>query len=125
VQPCQAVSVLRAVHTAIRGERVLVVRTSADWEELWREHTSAQVGTAPAPQVDFATRMVVGVVLDTCPTGGYSVEIRRVERRDGSVRVVAHRTAPDPNSARTMVLTKPLHFVSIERSDAPIELVWE
>ncbi|MCC6409620.1 MAG: protease complex subunit PrcB family protein [Planctomycetes bacterium] len=118
-------TVVRGAHTAIRGERAVVVRNADDWEELWREHTSAQLATAVAPKVDFEREMVVGVVLATCPSGGYAVEIVRAERLGDRWRVVAHRTCPPEGSMQTAVLTKPFHFVALPKSDAPIEFAWE
>lgn len=118
-------TVLRAAHTAIRGERNVVVRDADDWHEFWREHNSAQLATADAPAIDFERQMVVGVVLGTCSTGGHSVEVRRVETHDGRLRVVAHHQRPAEGSIQPMVLTKPIHLVVVERTDAEVEFVWE
>lgn len=118
-------TVVRAAHTALRGERTVVIRNADDWQELWREHNSVQLTTADAPAIDFERHMVVGVVLGTCPTGGHSVEIRRIEPRDGRLRVIAHHQRPAEGSIQTMVLTKPLHLVAVDRTDAEVEFVWE
>lgn len=115
----------RGIHTPIRGERAFVLRDADEWDELWREHASAQLPTAAVPTVDFEKQMVIGVVLGTCPTGGYGVEIRRVERTNSGLRAAVHRTTPPEGSARTMVLSKPFHFVALERSSAPVDFVWE
>ncbi|MCK6445063.1 MAG: protease complex subunit PrcB family protein [Planctomycetes bacterium] len=118
-------TVLRAAHTALRGERNVVIRNADDWQELWREHGSVQLTTADVPAIDFERRMVVGVVLGTCATGGHSVEIRRIEPREGRLRVIAHHQRPAEGSIQTMVLTKPLHLVAVDRTDAEVEFVWE
>jgi hypothetical protein len=124
-QTLEFTTLVRGVHTPIRGERAVVLRDAEEWTELWREHASAQIPTAAAPTVDFGTQMVIGVVLGTCPTGGYGVEIVRVERTNSGLRAVAHRTTPPEGSAQTMVLSKPFHFVVVERSAAPVDFVWE
>lgn len=120
-----AQTVLRAAHTALRGERALVVRDEDEWRALWQEHASMQIPAPEAPPIDFTRQMVVGVVLRTCPTGGFGVEVLRVEARDGRLRVVARRHDPPAGSVQAMVLSKPVHLVAVERSEAEVEFVWE
>jgi hypothetical protein len=52
----------------IDTRREVVVRTAADWQKLWQQHSPDR----PMPSVDFSKEMVVGVFLGSRPTAGSS-----------------------------------------------------
>src|SRR5204863_7794984 len=61
----------RGTHSSIDQARTVVVRSADEWSALWRAHAEGK----PAPPVDFARELAVGVFLGSRPTAGYSVEI--------------------------------------------------
>src|SRR5881628_3739643 len=67
------------VSSGIREPTRVVVRTSREWLVVWARHFQP-VGAVVPPPVDFSREMVVGVFLDERDTGGYQIEIIRVER---------------------------------------------
>ncbi|HEV3485198.1 MAG TPA: protease complex subunit PrcB family protein [Vicinamibacterales bacterium] len=95
----------------IDSARTVVVRTAADWAELWKEHT----GTANPPAVDFTRTMVVAVFAGMRPSGGYAVEITQIEKTDAAIVVTYRERKPGPDDITTQALTFPFHIV---RTDA-------
>jgi hypothetical protein len=101
----------------IASPQNVVVRTPGEWTRLWE----AQSPKTPAPPVDFARVVVVGVFLGSRPTAGYSVEITAVKVADrrAVVEYVEHR--PDPGDILAQVITSPFHLVSVPREYDSIE----
>jgi len=99
---------------ASSGQQVateVVVRTPAEWAELWKLHAPS----ATAPQVDFATNMVVGVFLGTKPSAGYDVEIVGVKAQAGDLIVEYVQTQPGRGTITAQMLTAPYHLVAVPK----------
>jgi PrcB C-terminal len=109
-------TVARGSMSAITGPREVVVRSSADWNALWKEHGSTQ----PVPAVDFSKELVTAVFLGSRPTGGFSVEVvgARVEGDALIVEYVEQR--PGRGSIVTQVLTSPFHIVRLPAHKGPV-----
>ena len=90
-----------------------IVRTQAEWNALWRKHSSIETNPSQAPAVDFGKEIVVGVFLGQKPTGGYAVEIVSVERNDGTLTVSFREKVPPPGAILTQAFTQPFHIVRI------------
>jgi hypothetical protein len=99
------------------GPKEAVVRTAADWNQVWRDHAGPG---SEAPAVDFESSMVVGVFLGARNTAGYTVEITAVEP-DGAGLVVKYmETKPARGTILAQVITTPFHLVSVARADGPV-----
>ncbi len=100
-------TVARGSMSAITESREAVVRSSAEWTALWKEHGS----TGPAPAVNFSTELVAAVFLGSRPTGGFSVEVvgARIEGDALIVEYVEQR--PGRSDIVSQVLTSPFHIV--------------
>lgn len=99
----------RGEMSGVDAPRQVVIRTSEEWQTLWREHNAGK----PAPSVDFSTSAVVGVFLGSRPTAGFQVEIVRVET-DGGVAVIEYvERKPPPGAVVAQILTSPFHLVSL------------
>lgn len=85
-------------------------------------------GTPPAtPAVDFAKEDVLAVAMGQQNTGGYAIEIKRIEFMTGGITggfAFVHyvETRPAPGSIVTMALTAPLHVVKLNKG--PIRYVF-
>jgi hypothetical protein len=109
-------TIASGAHSGIDDRREVVVRSAAEWAALWKEHAAGQ----PAPSVDFARSIVVGLFLGSRPTGGHAVEIRGVERNDRTLTVTYRERRPDPSSIVTQVMTAPFHLVRVDRHDGEV-----
>jgi hypothetical protein len=67
--------------------------------------------------------MVIAVTMGRRSTGGYSIEITRVERVGNRLRVEVTRTAPPRGAMTIQALTAPFHFVAVPASDLPVRFV--
>jgi hypothetical protein len=109
-------NIARGTSSQIDESRRVVIRTSDEWQALWKSHASSQ-----APVVDFSKLMVVGVFAGTKPTAGYSIQIGAV-RRDGSKAIVEYaEQSPAAGAIVAQVLTSPFHLVSIPRDVQDVE----
>jgi len=57
------------------------------------------------------------------PTGGYSVEITSIEKKEEEIIVTAHFTAPEEGEPVTQAITYPYDLVIIEETELPIDFV--
>jgi hypothetical protein len=104
------VTVAQGSSSQIQDSREVVLRSAAEWEELWSAHSPQ-----PPPAVDFSESLVAGVFLGMRQTAGYEVEVTaaRAEGDRVVVEYVEHRPASDALVAQ--VLTSPFHFVRLPR----------
>jgi hypothetical protein len=110
-------TVARGAQSAVDDARQVTARTQDEWTTIWRTHDFER----PAPKVDFAREMVVGVFMGGRPTGGFSVEIVGA-REDGGALVVQYReTMPGPGAMTAQVLTSPFHLVSVPRVNGDVK----
>ena len=74
----------------IDDRREVVVRTAAEWQKLWQQHSPDR----PMPSVDFSKEMVVGVFLGNRPTAGYGVAVVKTIDANGVLHVQYRESAP-------------------------------
>ena len=89
------------------------------WQEFWQRHTSVSNPAPTLPAFEFGARMLLAVVDASRPSGGYSIEIRRIAETGNALQVDAVRREPGPNCVTPAVITQPFQIVSVERSDLP------
>jgi len=80
---------------------------------------------ARPPPVDFSRDMVVALFMGERGTGGYEIEITRVERVESGLVVQYRRTSPDPGAMLSQALSQPFHLVKLPRNDGPVIFVAE
>jgi len=80
----------------------------------WRATLARLVDGASVP----ATRVAVAAFQGEQRSGGYSIQIERIQRSGDELMVHAKFVEPAAGSMNTMALTSPVHVVSIAASDA-------
>ncbi len=121
VEPIEEVA--RASSTGIEEPRRTIVRTEAQWRELWGELAARVIPPSEPPAVDFDRRMVIVAAMGRRPTGGYSISIEEVRATADSLHVSVVETSPGPGCLTTQALTAPVAAVSVERHPgAPVFL---
>ena len=99
--------------------RQVIVRTTAEWQALWKEHSP----TEKPPVVDFSTKMVVGLFLGSRPSDGYEVEIVGV-RIEGTNLVVEYvQKQPGRGTMAAQILTEPYHLVAVAKHPGPVRFL--
>ena len=96
--------------------RQVAVRTAAEWNTLWRQHSPDR----DQPRVDFGRDMVVGVFLGSRTTAGFSVEIVSALVEQGAVVVRFRETRPQSDRIVAQVITSPYHLVAVPRHSGEV-----
>jgi len=99
----------------IDDARQAVVRTDAEWAQLWRQHAADR----PRPQIDFSRETVVAVFMGSRPNAGFNTAIVSATEGGGALVVRYTETKPAPGTVSAQVLTFPYHIVAIPRATAP------
>jgi len=103
----------------------IVVRTQSDWAALWSRHMRTQIAPPAPPPVDFSRDMVVALFMGERPSGGYAIEVTRIDRTDSGLSVHYRTRQPDPAAMQAQALTQPFHLVALPRTDGPVTFVAE
>jgi hypothetical protein len=119
------VTVDKGLRSGILERRLLVITTAPEWEELWRAHRSARPRDQPPPALDASREVIVAVFLGEKRTGGYAIDVVRVEedRADRSVKVFIRETSPPPGAMVTQALTQPYHIVRLRKVALPVVFI--
>lgn len=106
-------------YSGIVGQRpqVFTVDTQAEWEDFWSRHQADVMPTPPLPPVDFSRNMVVAVVDQEEPSGGYRLEITGIDEIEGGLHVLASKAVPGPGCLVTAAMTQPFHIVRTAKLD--------
>jgi hypothetical protein len=96
----------RWISSGIKGARQLVIRDPDTWSRFWSE-----LGAGVQPQVDFSRDLVIAVASGQRPSGGHDIEVQRVTRSGGELRIEVLRTSPGPTCLTTAALTQPVDVV--------------
>jgi hypothetical protein len=104
-------SVAKGHRSGIGSFTAIVVRSAPEWTALWKKHTSSEPNPPPPPTIDFANETVAGVFLGEQPTGGYEVEIVRIEKDAAAITLSFIEKQPPPGGIVTQALTQPFHIV--------------
>jgi hypothetical protein len=109
-------TIARGPMSAITDARQVVVRSSAEWEALWKERGVTQ----PLPVVNFSKEIVAAVFLGSRPTGGFNVEILST-RVEGDALIVEYgERRPGRGDIVSQVLTSPFHLVRLPAHKGPV-----
>jgi PrcB C-terminal len=98
----------RWISSGIKGARQLVIRDPATWSQFWSE-----LGAGVRPQVDFGRDLVIAVASGERSSGGHDIEVQRVTRAGGDLRIEVLRTSPGANCMATAALTQPVDVVLV------------
>jgi hypothetical protein len=110
--------------TVVKGDasnqltgRQVAIRTMAEWQALWKDHSPAE----KMPAVDFSSRMVVGLFLGSKPSTGYQVEIVAVQSEGDTLIVNYLERQPARGMLSAQILTEPFHLVAVPRHGGPVK----
>lgn len=121
-----AFDVLKAGQQAFGFEKAAekVIRTEAEWTEVWKAIESTRVPRPPPDPVDFSKSCLIGVFAGERRTGGYSLAIQAVTRKpDGKTLLVDVReSGPAKGKMVTQAFTSPYVIVRVPRGDFVLEV---
>lgn len=98
----------RWIGSGIKGTRRLVIRDAVTWSQFWSE-----LGAGVKPSVDFGRDLVIAVASGERSSGGHDIEVQRVTRIGGELRIEVVQTSPGPGCMAASVMTQPVDVVMV------------
>ena len=113
--------------SGVRERKFVVIKSESDWKALWNSHASVSVPPKERLLVDFQTEMIVAVFSGEKSTGGYSIQISRIQEDSTkhALEVIVHESKPPPGAMVIQALTQPYHIVKLTRIDLPVTFVFQ
>jgi protease stability complex PrcB-like protein len=105
--------------SGVQTMRQVTVRTAAEWQKLWKEHSPDE----KMPAVDFNSNMVVGIFLGSKPSAGYQVEILNVRPEGNDLVVEYAQKQPGRGMMSAQMLTEPYDLVAVPKHAGPVRFV--
>ena len=118
-------SVLRSHYSGVTDRRRLVVRDAARWAELWNELTALQQPRPPIPTIDFSRETIIFASMGLRGTGGYSIQIPRVQEAGGALYASVREVRPGPACIVTQAETAPVVAVRVRQHSGEVLFVEE
>lgn len=113
-------TVSRGIISGIVDRSLLAIRTPEEWQQLWQRHSTTLAPPPAMPVIDFSREMVIAVFLGSRRTGGFGIEILRVERKGEKLQVFYREVSPPVGAMVPQVLTQPYHMIQLPRVDGEI-----
>ena len=109
------------VSSGIRERKLVVIKTAKEWADLWQAHASLRIPAPPLPGVDFKQEMIVAVFAGEKRSGGYGIEIAKIEEDapKNQLRVLFRETQPPAGSMTLQALSQPFDIVKTSRIELP------
>jgi hypothetical protein len=110
-------TIAEGAFSGITQARQEVIKDKAAWRKLWNQHNLKGQAVSKIPEIDFAKEMVLVVTMGQQRTGGYAIEIVKVESAKGRLRISVNHQSPPPGAMVAEVLTAPFHMVAVAKSE--------
>ena len=101
-------------------ERLLAIRSEAEWRGQWRRITARQGEPPPLPAVDFRREMLLMAAMGPKPSGGYRVAIDSVIEQPGELLVFVRFVSPGRRCGAIAAVTSPVDIVRVPASSKPV-----
>lgn len=97
-----------------------VITSSKRLQEVFDAINSTRKPSLPLPEVDWSKEALVFINVGYRSTGGYSVQVDRIEKDAQEYTVYISGKSPKPTDMVTMVLTYPWVLVKFEKPSIPV-----
>ncbi len=122
-EPIAMKTVAKGAFSGIAEPKQIAIRETSAWKEFWAQHAVNEKEAEKVPEVNFDTHMVLAVTMGRQRTGGYTVEITKVEAEGDKLVATIQRRVPPVNGVLIQVITSPFHFVAVPKSSLKVEFV--
>jgi hypothetical protein len=108
--------------SGMRQSQRLIVRDAATWLGTWAS-ISNSVPSQPAPNVNFATQMVVVAALGERTSGGYTIRVDSALRTTDGLTIWIGTVSAGAHCGTVTMLTQPVDIASLPRVDGAVRFV--
>ena len=98
----------------------IVINSTAEWQDFL---TKTSVDSQFKDAIDFSQKTVLVAVDSKRNTGGFSIEVSEIIKKEGKFQVTISSEGPKPTDMVTMSLTQPIHIVKINKTSKEIVFV--
>lgn len=121
--PLPFVSVLKLQYSGLVEEVQEVLKSRADWANLWSAATSGFDPSRDVPAVDFGRDVVLVAALGRRPTGGYEVFFTAVYEDKEYLYAIVTEVSPGIGCLTSQAFTAPVAIVTVPRREKPVRFV--
>ncbi|HEX8238547.1 MAG TPA: protease complex subunit PrcB family protein [Allosphingosinicella sp.] len=108
--------------SGVHEQRLLAIRSAAEWQGQWRRITARQGEPPRLPPVDFRREMLLIAAMGPKPSGGYRVAIDKVVEQSGELLAFVRFIEPGRRCGAIAAVTSPVDVVRLPAS--PKNLRW-
>ncbi len=101
----------------------IVVNNQEQWKDTWNKVYSTYRSVPELPSVDFSKSTIIAAFAGTIASGGYSIEIVKVEEKADKVAVTVQSTVPGKMCATTSSLSEPFYIGQIPKITKPVTFI--
>lgn len=114
-------TIAKGAFSGVQEQTFQVITNDAQWKDIWRKHSALKKPVTAAPEIDFDKESVVFAALGQKRTGGYAIEVVRVETAGAKTEVLLRTRAPAPGGFQLQALSAPFHIVAVPKISNPVE----
>lgn len=111
-------TIQKGFNNDINERQTRVIRTAGEWSDLWTEMFPTEM---IASAIDFDNKILIAAFQGEKPTGGYSIEIVKIEEKDNKIIVNVVENEPGSNCITTQAFTSPYHIVELDKTSKLVE----
>jgi len=115
----QFTEIKKGFSSEVSNRKFMVIKDSERWSSLLNGIPSQAVDSS----VDFDESMVLVAFQGEKPTGGYSIEITRIDNTKRSVNVYVTEVSPGNDCITTQAVTQPFHIVTTKTIDKEVKFI--
>jgi hypothetical protein len=101
----------------------LVIRDEATWTSAWEQVMGGIEPSEPAPEIDFATTLILVATMGAQISTGYAVAIDDVHTMDGDAWVTVSESSPGSRCPTGDAITRPATVVAVPRYEGETTFV--
>lgn len=105
------------------GPQRAVIRDDREWVEYWTRLQEWSKEPARTGEPDFSSEFAIVLSSGKKRTGGYRVEVARVERRGDDLRIEVRVAPPKPDAIVTQAITHAYVVIGVPRVPGKVEVV--
>jgi hypothetical protein len=102
--------------SGLYSERLMAIRSPAEWQGQWRRITARQGDPPPLPPVDFRREMLLMAAMGPQPSGGHRVVIDKAVEQADELLVFVRFVSPGRRCGAIAAVTSPVDIVRVQSS---------